>query len=145
MHEITNAIATIRYKSASDMIVVNFNKGGDEIHYHETLALAEQTAIKHDTNNCLLIKKDFSDVNTDHFLLLIKDWYHQSSYISSKCEIAILTKKQAFEKLMKKYAWLKKANKELALRIFQYTKSAYLFFSLHREKRQPAVVKPACA
>lgn len=129
MRKIINRIATIQYDKIIDSVVISFEKKGDATTYEETMELAEEMANLNETDNWLFIKKDFSDFNTDQFLLLINDWSLKYKCFSNTCKVAVLTKNQAFEKLKKKYSWLREKSKNMNLGVFNSISKAYSFLS----------------
>ncbi|MDF9799297.1 hypothetical protein OKW21_004560 [Catalinimonas alkaloidigena] len=129
MYNIISEIATIRYETELEAVAVDFQGKGHIEKYKQALELALLLAINQNTNKWLFIKNDFSDLNTDQFLLFINASYQRFYRLLPACKFAVYSKPQAFEKLLVKYACLNKKEEDLNLGFFKSKTNAYLYLS----------------
>lgn len=109
---INNFINTT-FDNYSGILEISFPENGSFELYESAFNEIKEFIAKNDINKCLIVKNNFSDVNTDRFLLLLEDWSVQvSEQLSKNIRIAILTKLQTYRKLMIKLSWLKNLKKD---------------------------------
>ena len=129
MYKIISEIATIEYEAEWGAVAVEFQGKGHISKYEQAIEIAQLLAINRNTNHWLFIKNDFSDLSTDQFLLFINACYQRFFRFSIPCKLALYSKPKAVEKLLVKYAWLKKEEETLSLGIFKSKSNAYLYLS----------------
>lgn len=129
MYQIDSEVATIQYEAEWGIVAVEFQRKGDIEKYEQAIEVAQRLAINQNTNRWLFIKNDFSDLNTDQFLLFTNACYQRFLQLSIHCKLAVYSKPQAFKKLLIKYACLKKKEEALRLGIFKSKSSAYCYLS----------------
>lgn len=137
MQGITNSNSSIKFNPIFDAIEVRFKDKGTISSYHETMEDALKVALIENVNRWVFIKNSFSDLNTDQFLLFLRKWMLKGCYIlksrglSSLCEVAIITKPQAVEKLKVKFKWLQNSPEKvdnLDLNICETEEEIYEYF-----------------
>ena len=129
MYKIINEIATIEYEVERRVISVDFQERGHISKYEQAIEIAQLLAINRNTNRWLFVKNNFSDLSTDEFLFFVNTCYQRFFRLSLTCKLAVYSKPQAFEKLVVKYAWLKKEEEALSLGIFKSKSNAYRYLS----------------
>ena len=112
MYRIINSLATAEFNKEIGAVEVNFNGQGDSSLYHNTMDIAMNIAVIHDTNRWLFIKDLFYDIDVDNFLLFIRKWSKRGNDLfeshsdNAQCKVALLTTEDSYHHLAKKYHWL---------------------------------------
>src|SRR5690606_20136142 len=119
MRGISNGSATIKFNPIFDAIEVHFDQEGTMKSYHEAMEHALNLATIENVNRWVFIKNSFSDLSTDQFLLFLRKWIIRGCHMlkskghSSLCEVAIITKASASEKLKFKFNRLQSSDEKL--------------------------------
>lgn len=95
---IIEGLATVQYNNQSDAVDINFFGEGDAIAYRVAIQVALDVAAAYQVSKWVIIKRNFSDVNTCKFLSYISDWMTPSPG-ASVYKVQIITKIQAFRKM----------------------------------------------
>lgn len=118
MKRISNSHSTIKYNPIFDAIEVHFDDQGTVKTYYETMEDALNLALLEHVNRWIFVKSAFSDLSMDEFVRLLRKWVVKgcsilkSQGVATLCEVAIITKSQAGEKLKLKFSKLQD-NQEL--------------------------------
>src|SRR5690606_5138364 len=92
-------LAAVRYDNDRAAVEVNFFGSGDMIDYQVAIQVALDVAAANNTNKWILIKRDFTDVNTGRFLSYVSQWMKPSPRNPSLHEVSIVVKVQAYRKM----------------------------------------------
>ena len=97
MKKVITNVASVQLKPECDVMEVYFKEMGSIHDYQFTMVLVSEMALIHKINKFILIKYNYSDINTSQFLFLIKKGICLK--INKVCEVVIQTKIQALRKL----------------------------------------------
>lgn len=109
MRGVSNESATIKYNPIFDAIEVHFEQEGTMKSYYDAMEHALNLAMIENVNRWIFVKRSFSDLSTDQFILFLRKWIIKGCHIlkshglSSVCEVAIITKSNSGEKLKFKF------------------------------------------
>ena len=119
MRGISDGSATIKYNPIFDAIEVHFDQEGTMKSYHEAMEQALNLATIENVNRWVFVKNSFSDLSTDQFLLFLRKWIIRGCHmlkskgLATLCEVAIITKSSASEKLKFKFNRLQSSDENL--------------------------------
>ena len=74
MYRIINSLASAEFNRKLRAVEVNFNGYGESFLYHETMDIAMNIAVIHDSNKWLFIKDSFRDIDSYEFLYFVRKW-----------------------------------------------------------------------
>lgn len=137
MRGINNGSSTIKYNPIFDAIEVHFAQDASMKSYHQAMEQALNLATIENVNRWVFVKKSFSDLSTDQFLLFLRKWVIKGCHIlndkgfRSPCEVAIITKSNSGEKLKFKFDCLQNSEhkvENLDLNICDSEEEIYDYF-----------------
>jgi hypothetical protein len=138
MHRIINSLAVAEFNKTLRAVEINFNGQGPSHLYHDTMDIAMNIAMIHQTNTWLFIKDDFTDISHNAFMVFVRKWSKKASEMyeinspNYLCKVALVTKAESYLHLLSEHEWLQNSRrvfKNLHIKLFTERESAKKFLN----------------
>ncbi|WKN30634.1 hypothetical protein PZB74_16880 [Porifericola rhodea] len=138
MHRIINSLAVAEYNKSLRAVEINFNGQGPSALYHDTMDIAMNISMIHQTNNWLFYKDDFTDISPNAFIAFVRKWskkactMHNAGLSNNICKVALVTSAESYLYLISEHEWLENPKKKfgsLHLKLFTEAEQAKKFLN----------------
>lgn len=126
MEKIINSISTIELDTHSKNITIKFEGLGTLFDYNDSFKILHDVCGIHNFISWQIIKKDFKDIDSEKFLMLVFKWCNVNQQHNGKIyRVSLITNPDAAQLMNQQmnYAWWRKHYKipEVDLTIFSST------------------------